>query len=482
MNGCVPVNLFGAGSLNTAAAGFLTPERDSFSTFVRTVAGASLSGALLDLPAGPLAVAFGTEYRRDAFASHPSPFDIAGDYGSASSVAVSGAYEVKEAFGEVRVPILKDIPFINSLSIEGAVRYSDYSSVGGVVAYKGGAEYAPIRWLRFRGAYNRAVRAPNVGELFTPVATGFTGGTDPCDKNQTRSAARQAFCVSEGISQADIANFTQSALGLTSRGGGNANLKAEKSDTYTIGTVISPPFVRRLNLTVDYFSVRVNDAIVQPNVSQVLNDCFATLDASNPSCQGIVRDSSGQIQYVTTQQENVGYLKTSGIDAQLDYKIPLPFSIMGKSSQFSVQAVASWLFHKTQKTLASTLPQDCAGYYGAGCSSGTGGFILPDFKLNLNGTFSSGPISWRWVGRMIGALDLYPTATAYVSHVSPVWYVDSTLNFQIGEHMGAFIGVNNIGDRQPPILGTTLVGDANVDVSLYDVAGRRYFGGVTLKF
>lgn len=353
-----------------------------------------------------------------------------------------------------------------------------------MLAYKGGAEYAPISWIRFRGAYNRAVRAPNVGELYTPVSTGLTGGTDPCDSTQKPSAARQAFCVSQGISQADIGSFRQSALGLTSRGGGNPNLKAEKSDTFTVGAVVSPPFVRRLNLTIDYFKVKVNDAIVQPNVSQVLNDCFATLDRSNPSCAGIVRDSSGQIQYVSTQQQNVGYLKTSGIDAQLDYRLPLPstLTLIGDRSQISLQAVASWLFHKTQKTLASTLPQDCAGYYGSGCSSGTGGFILPDFKLNVNATYSTGPVSWRWVARMIGSLDAYPGTLAYVSHVPAVWYVDSTLIFDVRRNMSAFFGVNNIANRKPPILGTTFVGDANVDVSLYDVAGRRFFTGVTLKF
>jgi outer membrane receptor protein involved in Fe transport len=482
VNGCVPVNVFGLGSLPANSEQWLTPERDSYNLFVRTVAGGSLSGALFELPAGPVAVAIGGEYRNDDYKGNPSPFDLAGDYGSSSSTAVSGSFDVKEVFGEIRVPILKDVPLVSSLSAEGAIRYSKYSSVGGVTAYKGGVEYAPIRWVRIRGAYNRAVRAPNVGELYAPVSTGFTGGTDPCDKSQTRSAARLAFCVSQGIAQADIATFTQSALGLTQRGGGNPNLKPEKSDTYTIGAVVSPPWVRRLNFTVDYFNVKVKDAIVQPNVTQVLNDCFNTLDLNNASCRGIVRDASGQINFVTTQQLNVGYLKTSGIDAQVDWKTPLPITLLGKQTQFSLQAVASWLFNKTQKTLQSTLPQDCAGYYGGGCSSGTGGFILPSFKLNLAGNFNSGPVSWRWVGRMIGALDLYPTAVAYVTHVSPVWYVDTTITYDISKNFTAFVGVNNLGDRQPPILGTTLVGDANVDVSLYDVAGRRYFGGVTLKF
>jgi outer membrane receptor protein involved in Fe transport len=482
VTGCVPVNLFGVGSLPQSAQSWLTPERDSFNIFERTVAGASISGVLFELPAGPVAVATGVEYRRDDYKGQPSAFDLNGEYGSASNTAVGGAFNVKEVFGELRVPLLKDMPLISALSLEGAVRYSKYSSVGGVTAYKGGAEYAPIRWVRIRGAYNRAVRAPNVGELYSPISTGFTGGTDPCDRSQTRSAGRLALCVGQGIGQADIANFTQSALGLTQRGGGNPNLKPEKSDTYTIGGVISPPFIKHLNITVDYFNVKVKDAIIQPNVSQVLNDCFATLDPSNPSCQGVVRDSSGQINYVSTQYVNVGYLKTSGIDAQADWRAPLPFSVGGNQAQLSLQAVASWLFNKTQKTLQSTLPQDCAGYYGAGCSSGSGGFILPDFKLNLAGTISTGSVSWRVAGRMIGSLDLYPTAVAYVTHVPAVWYVDTTVSFDINKTLNLFIGVNNLADKQPPIFGTTLVGDANTDVSLYDVAGRRFFGGVRMKF
>ncbi|WP_447757899.1 TonB-dependent receptor domain-containing protein [Sphingopyxis fribergensis] len=484
VNGCVPVNIFGTGGISSAAAAFLTPERISNNIFERKVVGASISGTLFELPGGPVATAFGAEYRSDDYEGNPSPFDRAGDYGAASNRALSGSFNVKEVFGEIRVPILSDMAFADTLALEGAVRYSDYSSVGGVTAYKIGGEYAPVRWVRIRGAYNRAVRAPNVAELYNTVGQGFTGGTDPCDKSQNRSPERLAFCVSQGIAQADIAGFTQSALGLTQQSGGNPNLRPEKTDTYTIGGVISPPFIRGLNITVDYFKVNVQDAIVTPNVSQVLNDCFATLDASNVSCQSVVRGPSGQINYVNTQTLNVGYLKVSGIDAQADYKLGLPdaLGIGGEPASLSLQAVASWLFNKTQKTLTNTNPQDCAGYYGAGCSSGTGGFILPDFKLNLNATFASGPISWRWSGRMIGALDVFPGTAAFVNHVPAVWYVDTMLSADVMDELRVFMGVNNVGNRKPPVLGTTFVGDANVDVSLFDVAGRRYFVGATLKF
>ncbi|WP_336959984.1 TonB-dependent receptor plug domain-containing protein [Sphingobium aquiterrae] len=487
-SGCVPVNIFGVGSISTGAAAFLTPERDSSNDFKRTVLGASLSGALFNLPAGPVAVAIGGEYRRDRYRNNPSPFDLAGDYGTGSDKSLVGGYTVKEVFGELRVPILADMPFVDNLSAEGAVRYSSYSTIGSVLAWKAGGEYAPVHWARVRGAFNRAVRAPNVGELYSSISQGFTGGTDPCARASlsapdTRSEAVRAMCVAQGINPADIATFQQSSLGLTQRSGGNPDLQEEKSNTYTIGMVISPPFLRRLNITVDYFNVEVNGAITTVNVQQTLNDCFTNLDINSATCQAVHRlPGSGQIEYVSTQNANIGALKTSGIDAQLDYRLPLPFTLDGESAQLSLQAVASWMFKKSLKTLSNAPAQDCAGYYGAGCSSGSGGLILPDFKLNLNATFSGGPFSWRVVGRMIGDLRLYPTAQAYVTKVPAVWYVDSTLSFNIDKRFQMFVGVNNIGDRQPPILGSTLVGDANVDVSLYDVAGRRYFAGATIKF
>ncbi|MFT3977987.1 MAG: TonB-dependent receptor [Sphingomonas bacterium] len=480
--GCVPVNIFGA--LNPASAAFITPERDSRSLFTRSVAGASIAGSPFDLPAGPVSIAIGAEYRRDHFESNPSPYDLNKEYGSASSTPLNGGYDVKEVFGELGVPILADKPFFHRLQLEAAIRYSNYSSIGGVVAYKAGGEYAPVSWLRFRGAYNRAVRAPNVGELFVQPGTGYTGGTDPCDITAKPSAAVQQLCVAQGIPAGDISTFRQSALGLTSLTTNSGNLKAEKSDTYTIGAVVSPPFVRNLNFTVDYFNVTVNDAIIRPNVSQVINDCVASLNAASQSCQAIIRDSSGQIAYIQTNYQNIGFLKVSGIDAQADYRVGLPgmFDIGGESAQLSLAAMASWLFNKTQKALSQSVPQDCAGYYGAGCSSGTGGFILPSFKLNLSATYSSGPFSWRVASRTVGSLNAYPGVKAYVTHVPAVWYFDTALTFDVDKRLRFMVGVNNIGDKAPPILGTTFVGDANVDVSLYDVQGRRYFVGATLKF
>lgn len=483
--GCVPVNIFGTNSITPAAGAFLTPVRESNDRFVRNVAGASLSGELFELPAGPLSVAVGAEYRNDSYEFNPSPLDLAKEYGAASSTALAGEFDVKEAFGEVRIPILKDLPFFYELSLEGAARYSNYSTVGSVFAWKAGGEWAPIEWVRFRGAYNEAVRAPNIAELFAARQQGFTGGTDPCDRGQARSQAVRDLCVRQGVPSADIETFTQATLGLTQESGGNPNLQEEKSQTFTIGAVVRPSFIPRLNITVDYFNVKVRDAITTINTNQTLNDCFSNLDINSQTCQAIFRGPSGQIDYVRVSNSNIGLLKVRGVDGQVDYRLPLPgiFEFGGERANLTLQAIGSWLLERSIKTLSNVAPQDCAGYYGAGCSSGSGGFTIPDFKLNLSSTYNSGAVTVRGQARMIGNLNVFPTITnTIVKEIDPVWYFDLTTSIQAGEHLTLFGGVENMLDKQPPIFGTTFVGDANTDVSLYDTLGRRFFAGARVKF
>jgi outer membrane receptor protein involved in Fe transport len=389
-------------------------------------------------------------------------------------------------FTETRVPILANLPWVDTLAIEGAARLSDYSTIGRVFTWKGGGEYAPVKWLRFRGAYNVAIRAPNVGELYSAQTQGFTGGTDPCSVTAgARSDALKALCVAQGVPAGDINTFTQATLGLTQQSGGNPKLQEERSKTYTIGAVISPPWVDRLNITVDYFKVDVKNAITSINAQQTLNDCYTNLNPNSGTCQAIHRlPSNGQIDFVNTTLANIGFLQVSGVDAQADYKLPLPpaLTLFSGPASFGFQGVASWLFNRTTQSFAGAASQDCAGFYGAGCSSGTGGFITPSFKLNMQAMYNSGPFSWRVVGRMIGGLDVYPGTAAYVSHVPAVWYADTTLSYDFGQHTNVYLGVYNVGDKQPPIIGTQFVGDANVDVSLYDVQGRRYVVGASVKF
>lgn len=480
--GCVPVSIFGLDTISPEAGVYLTPTRAHNESFERRVAGASLSGAPIELPAGPVAIAVGTEYRTEIYDFNPSALDLGNEYGPVSLEPVNGQYDLMEVFGEIRIPILSDMAFADMLALEAAARYGDYSSVGSVFTWKVGAEYAPVDWVRFRTAYNRAIRAPTLNELYSPITRGFSSGSDPCEASRNPTPAQQDLCVAQGIPRADLPAFTQATLGFNVDSGGNPNLQEEKSETFTVGAVISPPFLDGFNLTVDYFQIKVDDAIVSINANQTLDDCFTNLDINSATCRAIQRLPSGQVDFVSTQLQNIGSLKVEGVDVQADYRFDLPtFFELGGRATLSLQGVASWLFERSTQVLVGQDPRDCAGRIGGGCT-GTGVFATPDFKLNLAATYNSGPLSFRLQGRMIGDLTLYPDTVAAVDGAPAEWYVDATTTFNVTEEFEFFAGIDNLFDNQPPILGTAIAGDANTDPSLYDVVGRRFFLGGRLNF
>ncbi|WP_420142503.1 TonB-dependent receptor domain-containing protein, partial [Sphingomonas sp.] len=308
---------------------------------------------------------------------------------------------------------------------------------------------------------------------------------DPCARTSsttdTRSAAVKAICVATGVPAGDIDNFYQSALGMQQQTGGNPALREETSKTYTIGGVISPPFLRNLNLTVDYYNIKIDDAVASINNIQTLNDCLANQNNNSVTCQAIRRLPNGQIDYISVNLQNIGSIKARGLDAQIDYRTSLP-TFLGQGASLALQGVGSWMFERSIQTLSTAIPLDCAGYYGGGCSQANGGFIIPDFKLNLSASYDNGPLNVRAQGRMVGSIKPYRTVVTNIGKVDPVWYFDLSANFKVNDNFTFFGGVDNIFDKQPPILGTTFVGDANVDVSLYDVMGTRFFAGARLKF
>lgn len=481
--GCVPASVFGIGALDPAAGAFLTPPRASKELFTRHVAGASLSGTLLALPAGDVPLAFGVEYRKDSFDFQPSSQDLAGEYGHNSLVPVSGHYSLKEVFGETRIPILADMRFADMLALEAAARYADYSTVGGVFAWKIGGEWAPVDWLRFRGAYNSAIRAPTLNELYSPIRNVYGSGEDPCVATRNPTQAQQQLCVAQGVPAADIANWQQGTVGISALTGGNPHLKEEKSKTWTIGAVFSPPFIPKLNLTIDYFNIDVEDAVATVNTNQTLNDCFFRLDPNAATCRSIVRLPNGQIDFVRTNLQNVGKLTVRGVDAQLDYRTDLPdtFSILGEPASLTFQIVASWMLERSTEILAGQPALDCAGRMGGGCT-GISTFGTPKLSINSNAGYQSGPLTVRTALRRIGVLKLYPGTTAAIQRTSPQYYFDISGQLQVLEKLELFGGIDNLFDNQPPVMGTVLAGDANTDPSLYDVVGRRFFAGARLRF
>lgn len=481
--GCVPVNPFGYDSITPEAAAFITPARSSSEEFERTVAGGSISGELFDLPAGPVAVALGAEYREDQYVYMPGATDLNREYGSASRGITRGGYDVMEFFGEVRVPLLADIPFIDILAIEAAARHSDYSNFGTATTWRVSGEWGPIDWLRFRTAYNVAIRAPSISELYAPIGEGFSPGNDPCAAANSPSNAVKDFCVAQGVPLAERDTFVQAALGFSQLSGGNPALTEETSETFTVGAVVRAPVFGGFNVAVDYYRIEVEDAVATMNAQTTLNVCYELLDAGSAPCQAITRlPGSGQIFQVRASNSNIGSLSVEGVDLSADLRVPLPDAVAlgGSGADMSLVLHAGWLFERVSQIIGAA-PIDCAGYFGSCTAQGAGG--SPAFKAAFIASYDSGPLMLRTQVRFIDELEPRANIAATTPVVADsITYVDFSGVFRFNETLELFGGIDNAFDEQPPLLTSSWGGDANTDVTLYDVIGRRYFMGVRARF
>jgi iron complex outermembrane receptor protein len=483
--GCIPINIFGLDTLTPAMADFLSVDTNTASSFNRTVAGGSLSGDLFKLPAGMVSTAFGVEYRKDSFSIRPDEVALSNDLAAVQVPPIrnAGSYNLFEVFAEVRVPILADTPFFKMLAVEGAVRHANYSTIGSALTWRGAVDWEVNDWLRLRGNYSRAIRAPNLSELFAPTGQGFIGGRDPCLAVNNPSAAQKSLCVTQGVPQAFIDTLTVGASqGFGTESGGNLDLQEERADTLTLGAVIRP--LRGLSLTVDYYDITVRDAIAQVGAQVLIDTCFRTLQGDSTPCQSIVRDTfSGNINFVRAPLLNVAERRVSGLDVGATYGFALPgiFNI-GAESRLDLSANLSWQFTNSTVPIAGLPTIDCAGLYGGACSSDSTR-ISPDFRAFFGVDYKSGPLSVRNQIRMIGNLELLPGAPPSQSGtLGGETYWDISGRVEVTKNIAIFAGINNLLDNQPPVMGFAAGGDSNTNPQLYDVIGRQYFIGVGTKF
>jgi outer membrane receptor protein involved in Fe transport len=496
--GCVPLNIFGNGLASRAALNYLAIQATNITTSELKNAVASVNGTLFNLGFGADDVGFaaGVEYRSMGSEFIPDTFLASGDVlGFNAGLPTTGGYNVKEVFGEVRVPIVED-GFIHALEVNGAFRYSDYSldRVGGNWTYNFGGEFAPIEDIRFRGQYSRAVRAPNVQDLFGGASTGFPGAIDPCSDRgpaSDRTDALRAFCIASGVPAAAV--FTrgvQPNAQIQADFGGNPNVGEETSDTFTVGAVIRPRFIPRLNVTVDYFNIKVEDTIGTRlgGMNTALSICFNTVrNAADPSCQifaGRRNPTTGALgltvggQNASFVQDNVGKLETSGIDFQVDYTLPL------FNGELGLFYLGTYL-DKFRNTPVAVLPLR------ENITEGT--FGLPEYRHNMRVTYTQGPalvsLRWRYEGatedfRVRNTFDgnnRVPNAALPRPNISAWNYIDLAVGFDIDERMTINAGVNNVFDKQPPVLGSAAE-QANTLPSFFDVLGRDFFMGVNFRF
>ena len=477
---CVPVNTYGTNTLTPEMAEYLEVTAGRADQFERDVLGASITGDLFEMPAGPVSTAFGLEWREESYRSEPDEVSASGDLGGTPPKFESGLYNVGEAFVEARVPI------VESLAVEGAVRYSDYSTIGGVTTWRAGLDWALVHWARGRASVSRAIRAANLDELFRPPGGGgLTGGVDPCLARNSPTQQIKDFCVEQGV-PANLVDDLQvgASEGWTEFSGGNPLLEEEEADTVTVGLIFAPPITDNLTFAIDYWNIEVDGAISQVSSQLLVDSCFTTLDNSTPECQAIVRDSLGNVDFVNAPLLNIQTRTVDGVDLQVDYSFDLPdgMAIGGGGATLDLQWVSTWQLSDETIFVAGVTPVDCAGFAGATCSN-TNIRATPDFRGLLSAVYSSGDLAFRTKIQIIGDIELHPDSVPInVFPIDAQYYWDLGANWFINERFEVFAGVNNLLDEKAPLLGFRAGGDANTQVSLYDTVGRRYFIGTTVSF
>jgi iron complex outermembrane recepter protein len=487
--GCVPANIYGVGSL-APAVGYLAAPQQLKTKVTQAVAGASISGGLFSIMgADPIGVAIGVEYRRETSSSVFDALSQAGLNGGNALPSTSGAIRVYEGYGEAIIPILQDRPFFNKLSLRGAIRASDYSTVGQTLSYNYGGEWAPIEDVRFRVIQARSVRAPNVSELFAPPQQDFPSGLqDPCTGvTATSTTSVSAACrAAPGVNANIVANggvFTVSQAdlqGITSFAGGNPFLQEEKGDSFTAGVVITPKSLggvfRNLVVTVDYFDIKIRDAIVSTPLQFILDQCYNGGDQSlcnfikrRPAAQGA--NNAGSLDEVNSGGSNSGGTRTSGIDAVVNWRGRLLGGDLG------VRASYTRVIKGFDIPLPGSDRDEFAGEIGASKNRFTTSLSL-DNDNGVGATFTGTYIGVAYLNdQLTGAA---PGNPAY--RVSPQFYLDGQIRFKVAKKFEFYVGGDNLLDNKPPFLADIGASTGqDTDAGTYDALGRRFYVGARIK-
>ena len=451
--GCIPVSLFGPGPITANQLAYFVRDNHSNARITQQVASASISGdfgQFFKLPGGPVKFAFGGEYRRETSRFDPNA-DLANanffQFDEPSLVQASrGKFDVKEAFGEIDLPLLKDVPFANVLSVGAAGRYSHYSTIGNAKTWQFNGIWSPIRDITFRGSYGRAVRAPNIGELFQPTSSVSNFFTDPCTPDQINNGTqfRQANCTATlgavGAVSSPALQTSQFVLGTAA---GNRNLKPEVARTWTVGVLLRPRFLSGLNASIDWYDISLKNAITTIDAGTLANLCVDQPTAPNQFCTQFTRaQGTGIINAFSVGPLNVAKFHTSGLDLNIDYLIRT-----ARIGTFDLRLVGGYLHRLDQ-----------VGIPGAPVVNNVDQSGSPQWTANFSPTWSVGRFSASYNLRWYDATRVYDRNTTAASpniaapqylRFSELWQHDAQIKYQVEKRFGVYLGVNNFTNQKP---------------------------------
>lgn len=487
--GCAPINIFGEGNISQAAVNFISTAVAATATFDQDIFEVSVSGdteGWFELPGGPVGLAFGGQHIENYFEFLPSQ-DLAANTiaGFNGSPPVKGAYNVTEYYVEAYLPILEGVAMAELLDLELAWRTSDYSTVGTTDAYKIAGSWAPTEELRFRTGFNKAVRAPNIAELFAPRGEGFPSAFDPCaqeglptdaDGNPLAPAAGvDAICTGTGVpATALFSSVINSAAGqIRTLTGGNPSLVEEEAETLTFGVVYTP--TDDFSISLDYFDIEITQAIAAfgGGTANVLNTCYTPsnpLSGSNGLFCGLVnRFPSGAIDFVEIAQQNVATVTLSGMDLITSYSFDL------WDGSFSIDYLGTYTAESDTLPFAGGNQIECAGKFGNVC-----GEPVPEYKHRTTFKYSTDDYTVQLLWRFVGEVE-DDTGGFDVNDIDAESYFDLNASYALTDNFSLAGGVDNLLDTKPPILGGNAQ-QANTWPATYDVFGRTYYVSLTATF
>jgi iron complex outermembrane recepter protein len=498
--GCVPINVFGFNSVSPAALAYVQAP-GSLATFAsQKIVSGSVSGEAFNLPAGPLGVAFGAEYRKESSRTEFDALQQAGLNAGNAIPRTEGSFDVTEVFAEAKIPLLKDLPGVKSLAATLAVRGGDYSTVGKINSYNAGLEWTVIPDVRFRAMQAVSTRAPNVGELFQPPSQTFpTGIIDPCNAvTQVSTTAASVRCRADAGVAANIAanisaanpngRFTLSqsdTQGISGFNIGNPSLKQEKGTSTTFGFVIAPtsiPALKNTSFTLDYFKIKVDDAIQAPGRNFILNQCY-TLDAS--FCRFVTRraqaagaNSAGSIQFINAVQANSGGSGTEGFDLTASYA--------DKVGEGRLRTKFSYTYVKSLYSIAAPGADvdQSAGEVGAAKNKFTldMGYSIAGFGANATIRYiDKSALDDQFLAQFTDANNV--TLQAGALKVPAKTYTDLQFTYTYSK-VTFRLGIDNAFGTKAPLIPSAVTGNVtgtNTASDVYDAIGRRYYLGVRVE-
>ncbi len=492
--GAAPVvNPFGP-NISAAGVDFIDIAATNIEATELNVFGATLSGDLFELPGGPLAALIGTEWRSSSVDFNPDEALLTGDVAGFNSIdPAAGQIDVWELFVEFRVPLITDVSGIEALDATAAFRYSDYDldQTGGVNTFLGGLDWKVNDNLAFGTQFQRAIRAPSVGEAFGGQRLFPVSASDPCaDPTAAGDATISALCVATGVPTALVGDPTiQPNNEIPGLFGGNPNLAEEESDTFTLSAIITPEALPNLRVSIDYFDIEVKDAIgaFGGSVNNILSVCYTQVqDINSTACQAVGRNStSGVIDTlnpVLATNVNVGGLETSGIDLQVGYTFDLDFGI-GGGSELGIVFNATFLDEYNLIPIAElSTVNDCAGAFGRTC-----GEPKSEMKTNTQINWTSGDLTvglrHRWGEET--TLDEVQFGQDPSTKAVPVLdgggYLDLSFNYEYSDDLSIWGGIINVLDEDPPLLGSRQV-RANTSPDTFSPTGAELFIGGAYRF